>query len=39
LRVEIENGAGKRKLLRLVEEYHDQIATDAPGYKRLSSRL
>jgi sugar-specific transcriptional regulator TrmB len=39
LRFEIENGAGKRKLLRLVEEYHDRIATDAPGYKRLASRL
>jgi sugar-specific transcriptional regulator TrmB len=39
LRVEIENGAGKRKLLRLMEEYHDRIATDTPGYKRLASQL
>jgi sugar-specific transcriptional regulator TrmB len=39
LRVEIENGAGKRKLLRLMQEYHDRIVTDAPGYKRLASRL
>jgi hypothetical protein len=39
LRVEIENGSSKRKLLRLVEEYYDRIATDAPGYKRLASRL
>jgi len=39
LRVEIENGASKRKLLRLVEDYHDRIATDAPGYKRLASQL
>ncbi|HEY1938510.1 MAG TPA: helix-turn-helix domain-containing protein [Candidatus Angelobacter sp.] len=39
LRVEIENGTGKRKLLQLMEEYHDRIAIDAPGYKRLASRL
>lgn len=39
LRVEIENGASKRKLLRLVADYHDRIATDAPGYKHLASRL
>jgi sugar-specific transcriptional regulator TrmB len=39
LRVEIENGAGKRRLLRLVKDYHSRIATDAPGYKRLASRL
>jgi HTH-type transcriptional regulator, sugar sensing transcriptional regulator len=39
LRVEIEKGAGKRKLLRLVEEYRNRIATDAPGYQRLASRL
>jgi hypothetical protein len=39
LRVEIENGAGRRKLLRLMEDYHDRIATDAPGYKRLVSQL
>ncbi|MGC2195016.1 MAG: hypothetical protein WA628_10110 [Terriglobales bacterium] len=31
LRIEIENGASKRKLLRLVEDYHDRIATDAPA--------
>jgi HTH-type transcriptional regulator, sugar sensing transcriptional regulator len=39
LRVEIEHGAGKRKLLRLVEDYRDRIATGAPGYKHLVSRL
>jgi sugar-specific transcriptional regulator TrmB len=39
LRVEIENGASRRKLLRLMEDYHDRIATDAPGYKRLISQL
>jgi HTH-type transcriptional regulator, sugar sensing transcriptional regulator len=39
LRFEIENGAGKHKLLRLMQEYHDRIATDAPGYERLASRL
>jgi sugar-specific transcriptional regulator TrmB len=39
LRVEIENGSGKRKLLRLIEDYHHRIAMDAPGYKRLASRL
>jgi hypothetical protein len=39
LRVEIENGASRRKLLRLMEDYHDRIATDAPGYKRLVSQL
>jgi hypothetical protein len=39
LHVEIENGAHKRKLLRLVEDYHDRIATDAPGYRHLASRL
>lgn len=38
LRVEIENGASKRKVLRLVEDYHDR-ATDAQGYKHLASRL
>jgi sugar-specific transcriptional regulator TrmB len=39
LRTEIENGVGKRKLLRLIEDYHNRIAMDAPGYKRLASRL
>jgi sugar-specific transcriptional regulator TrmB len=39
LRVEIENGSGKRKLLRLFEDYHDRIVTDAPGYRPLASRL
>lgn len=39
LRIEIDKGASKRKLLRLVESYHDRIATDAPGYKRLASQL
>jgi sugar-specific transcriptional regulator TrmB len=39
LRVEIEDGASKRKLLRLVEDYQDRIATDAPGYRHLASRL
>ena len=39
LRIEIQNGAGKRKLLRLVQDYHSRIATDAPGYQRLASRL
>jgi hypothetical protein len=39
LRVEIENGASKRKLLRLVEDYHGRVATDSPGYKRLASRV
>jgi hypothetical protein len=38
LRVEIENGASRRKLLRLIADYHDRIATDAPGYKRLRSQ-
>jgi sugar-specific transcriptional regulator TrmB len=39
LRGEIENGVGKRKLLRLIDGYHNRIAMDAPGYKRLASRL
>lgn len=39
LRVEIDNGASKRKLLRLVKDYQGRIATDAPGYKHLASRL
>jgi sugar-specific transcriptional regulator TrmB len=39
LRTEIESGAGKRKLLRLIEDYHHRIAMDAPGYKRLASQL
>jgi sugar-specific transcriptional regulator TrmB len=39
LRVEIENGASQRRLLRLVKDYHGRIATDAPGYKRLASQL
>lgn len=39
LRGEIENGSGKRKLLRLIDDYHDRLAMDAPGYKRLASRL
>ena len=39
LRGEIENGVGKRKLLRLIDDYHNRIAMDAPGYERLASRL
>jgi hypothetical protein len=39
LRGEIENRVGKRKLLRLIDDYHNRIAMDAPGYKRLASRL
>jgi sugar-specific transcriptional regulator TrmB len=39
LRAEIENGADKRKLLRLIEDYYHRIAMNAPGYKRLASRL
>ena len=39
LRGEIENGVGKRKLLRLIDDYHNRIAMDAPGYKRLASQL
>lgn len=39
LRGEIENGVGKRKLVRLIDDYHNRIAMDAPGYKRLASRL
>jgi sugar-specific transcriptional regulator TrmB len=39
LRVAIETGASKRKLLRLVKDCHGRMATDAPGYERLASRL
>jgi sugar-specific transcriptional regulator TrmB len=39
LRGEIENGVGKRQLLRLIDDYHNRIAMDVPGYKRLASRL
>lgn len=38
LRVEIEKGASKRKLLQLIKGHHNQIATDAPGYRQLASR-
>jgi sugar-specific transcriptional regulator TrmB len=39
LRAEIESGASKRKLLRIMQEYHQRVAIDAPGYKRLASQL
>lgn len=39
LRIEIENGASKSKLLRLFELYRDRLVTDAPGYRRLMSRV
>jgi sugar-specific transcriptional regulator TrmB len=39
LRAEIESGASRRKLLRLMQEYHARVAIDAPGYKRLVSQL
>lgn len=39
LRAEIESGASKRKLLRLMQQYHQRVAIDAPGYKRLASQL
>jgi sugar-specific transcriptional regulator TrmB len=39
LRVEIARGASNRKLLQLVKDYDGRAAIDAPGYKRLASRL
>ena len=36
LTLEIVNGASRDELLRLISDHHDQIAIEAPGYKRLA---